>query len=222
MRRSAFSLIELLVVVAIVAAIAGMLLPGLEAMRKSARATRCASNLRQFGMANLAYAEAYEGVTVPSFQNDGAGVSHYNWGWAQMGEFKDLVCDRTGSATLTINGWATGVFCPDSHPSRQFIHWSYGLNTSPAAYGGSAVPGHVAAMRLAAIVRPSALLMFLDGCDGFVGKGAAGLYTGNEGYLLNATAYRHPRVVSARAVMWDGHAQPVQRAELMSSFDPWK
>jgi prepilin-type N-terminal cleavage/methylation domain-containing protein/prepilin-type processing-associated H-X9-DG protein len=58
----AFTLIELLVVVSIIAILAAMLLPAIGLVRESARASTCASSLRQFGMAFNVYLIDNEGI----------------------------------------------------------------------------------------------------------------------------------------------------------------
>lgn len=55
--RHALTLVELLCVLAIVALVAGVATPAVQTVLRLATATRCASNLRQVGMATLAYAQ---------------------------------------------------------------------------------------------------------------------------------------------------------------------
>ena len=56
-RSSAFTLVELLVVIAIIAVIAAILFPVFSQARAKARQTTCTSNLRQFSLALFAYTE---------------------------------------------------------------------------------------------------------------------------------------------------------------------
>lgn len=59
-RRHAFTLVELLTVIAILALLAAILLPVFASARGKARETTCLSNLRQIGLATLQYAEDYD------------------------------------------------------------------------------------------------------------------------------------------------------------------
>ncbi|MFM8891297.1 MAG: type II secretion system protein, partial [Planctomycetia bacterium] len=57
-KRRAFTLVELLVVVAIIGLLVGLLLPAVQAARESSRRSACANNLRQVALAFHTYETA--------------------------------------------------------------------------------------------------------------------------------------------------------------------
>src|SRR6059036_2178942 len=66
-RRRAFTLVELLVVIGIIAVLIGVLLPALNRARASAVRLQCQSMLRQFGVADQMYLNIYKNWHLPGY-----------------------------------------------------------------------------------------------------------------------------------------------------------
>lgn len=102
-RAPRFTLIELLVVIAIIAILVSMLLPGLGRARETARRTACGSQLRNLGVATVAYADDYTG-SLP---------------WTTMaGAVRDGNSTALGSVSALVNDYLSRntriLYCPSN------------------------------------------------------------------------------------------------------------
>lgn len=76
MNKKAFTLVELLVVISIIALLVSILLPALNKARDAAKFTICQTNMHQIGLAMTMYANENKGRNVPG---DTAGVTIYGY-----------------------------------------------------------------------------------------------------------------------------------------------
>jgi len=125
-----FTLIEMLVVIAIIALLAALLFPVLSRAREAARRAVCASNLRQIAIAILQYGEDYNEIFILGWYgivSGQTGYVFYRWMDAIFPYVKNTQVYSCPNAP-------DQVFVPDPDP------WSY-VNTpsSPGSGGGYAV-----------------------------------------------------------------------------------
>ncbi|MEK6249509.1 MAG: DUF1559 domain-containing protein [Planctomycetales bacterium] len=146
--RHGFTLVELLVVIAVVGVLIALLLPALQSVRESARSMSCKNNLKQIGLAVHTYQTAHR-IFPPSFViKPGTVLSGNNGSWSIHGRLLpflehghaydmvelDVAWDAqrdTGVPTLRIPTY----FCPSDDNDRVRLDSSGGPKVYPQTYG---------------------------------------------------------------------------------------
>ena len=79
MHRFGFSLLELLVVVAILFTLASLILPARRSARPLARSTQCLNHMHHIGLALQLYASSHNGYLPPAYTTDENGRRLHSW-----------------------------------------------------------------------------------------------------------------------------------------------
>jgi prepilin-type N-terminal cleavage/methylation domain-containing protein/prepilin-type processing-associated H-X9-DG protein len=128
--KRAFSLIELLVVVAIIAILAGLLLPALSSSKESGRQAKCLNNLRQLGLAGLMYWDDHDGrpFSYRGVATNGGDI--YWFGWMERGAEGTRNYDRSFGALAPYFGQGVEL-CPSLNYSAS----GFKLKATGASFG---------------------------------------------------------------------------------------
>jgi len=203
-RKKAFTLVEVLVVISVVSLLMAIMLPSLGRARGLGRGLLCRSNLRQLAIAAQMYAQTYDEYYPFAYVFEMQGTKYIQRDW-------DFAAVTEGSETTIEPGllWGDGMAekiqqCPSYDGTANWDRDPYtGYNYNASFIGGSAavvdgrpVPGTVVkSVRASAVRRAAKCAIFGDGqytagpnkymrapFEGTLDGGFWGRYAGAQGY----------------------------------------
>ncbi len=207
-RQAGFTLVELLVVMAIISVLAGMLLPVLKKAQDAAYAISCLNNLKQWGLVTGAYCDNAAEFFWPHFN-----TSPYAPGtlaWNHYGNFvRTLYVPDVSQATWLKGESINGCFSKTQrieHGTYTFRHWSYGVNYHLACPTGVA---DCPPARRATLKNPAGIIWLTDVAGGAV---ANDYYVG---YFYSQSDERRglPHNQAANTLYVDGHCAAERRLD---------
>lgn len=230
-RASAFTLVELLVVVAIVSLLAALMSPTLRHAHSQVRAAACGSNLHQVGMAMQTYVAQSRWYPV--------GIDHHDvnnqrvWLWPpQLRVFTDTAevmwCPQAPESTIWRPAYGSGLaayygYEDDEVRIRGFSHvFSYGYNVWGANIGVVPNPGlgvyrghrYYGETRASRVHLASDMIAFADSNMEDYWSGYIGIYRPGQ----------FPSGIhsgSANVLFCDLHVERTPRQDLIDINDPW-
>lgn len=131
-RRSAFTLVELLVVIGIIAVLVSILLPSLNKARDAATRTVCASNVRQLCLSMIMYAQSNKGKFLDTGNTDGA----FDWTGNTVKRLEFYYMHKSARDLLTkqMTIPRKSFYCP-SNPERLADNfWDFDQYSSVVGY----------------------------------------------------------------------------------------
>ncbi|EIQ01483.1 prepilin-type N-terminal cleavage/methylation domain-containing protein [Opitutaceae bacterium TAV1] len=135
--QAAFTLIELLTVIAIIGILAAIIIPTVGSVRKSARATQCVSNLRQIGTAINLYTTDHKNH-LPVAYNMTGGPDN-NW-WYHLNAYTGdtrMAFLWTGPASVQEISLKGVYHCPETDPNNSAWGTNWWVSYKMNAYLGS-------------------------------------------------------------------------------------
>ncbi len=153
-----FTLIELLIVIAIIAILAALLLPALNMARRKARGTHCVNTIKQLMIYSELYREEYGGHCFTFY-----GIGTYRWNqtgfadWLRVQQGNDVHWN-TNDATLAPFGKKWALFCSDEH----YYQCNRYTGVSPVWKASYIYPTAIGGKKLERIKLPSTRLYFVS------------------------------------------------------------
>ncbi|HSI35449.1 MAG TPA: prepilin-type N-terminal cleavage/methylation domain-containing protein [Tepidisphaeraceae bacterium] len=212
-RRPAFTLVELLVVIGIIALLISILLPSLSKAREQGNRVKCLSNMRQLGLAMQLYTGDNKGAVPRPSTATGQFEDWIYWQSARDPNEGRLVKYQGDGGTFNPELYR----CPsDSDASGRTYKFSYTINEYISGHVGYNHP----CRKLSSIRRASEIILFIDEASTSADDGcwAPQNYASQK---VNVLSNRHdrgtetkddPNLGKGNVLFVDGHSDWIERS----------